>query len=159
VVYSEIVLEVMKQTGWTIEYIENMIEKEMLKLVKQDGRNIKYIKNPSEEAMLEAWKSDDVNNFLKAIGYTGKPIEKDVLEDEKSILNSRHSMSIEHSKGMNEIEKPRGIYDSKILSDEEIILEAEIRKNKFKLDYGQYVDRLVEQTRSLEPLTKNNWEK
>ena len=112
-----------------------------------------------KEAMLEAWKGDEVNDFLKVLGDTGKPIEKDILEDDNIILKSKHSMSIEHQKGENEIEKPRDIYSSKLLSDEEIILESAIRKNIFKLDYGQYVDRLVEQSRSLQKMTKNQLEK
>lgn len=112
-----------------------------------------------KQSMLEAWKGDDVNNFLKAIGYTGKRIEKDTLPNDDIILKSKHSMEVEHSKGLNKIENPRHVYDGKILSDREIILESIIRKNPFKLDYKQYLDRVAEQSRSLAPMTEEQLKK
>ena len=63
-------LEVIKQDGYSIQYIKNPSEKVQLEAVKQDGHSIKYIKNPSESVQLEAVKKNG-----SSIAYINNPSE------------------------------------------------------------------------------------
>ena len=68
-------LEVVKQYGLNIKYIQNPSEKVQLEAIKQDGYSIKYIKNPSEKLQLEAVKRDGYS-----IEYIENTSEKVQLE-------------------------------------------------------------------------------
>lgn len=71
-------LQVVKEDGYDIEYINNPSEKIKLEAVKENGLAIECINNPSEEVQLEAIKED-----VRAIRYIKNPTEKVLQESIK----------------------------------------------------------------------------
>ncbi len=81
-------LQVVKEDGYDIEYINNPSEKIKLEAVKENGLAIQCINNPSEEVQLEAIKKDGL-----AIRYVKNPSEKVIQESIKGFgMNNTYKL-------------------------------------------------------------------
>ena len=72
---DDMLLDIVKQDGYAIDYIVNPSEKAQLEAVKQNGYAIDWIDNPSEKVQLEAVKQDGY-----AIYFIDNPSEEVQLE-------------------------------------------------------------------------------
>lgn len=70
-------LQVVKEDGYDIEYINNPSEKIKLEAVKENGLAIRYVKNPSEKVIQESIKGFGMNNTYK-LKYMLKFLENDL---------------------------------------------------------------------------------